>query len=512
MKNILGIEFPDKIEGLGNLKAFDGKRHGGTAYEDTLKAPNGHNNKMIESLEKTIELSGLKNGMTISFHHHFRNGDYIVNMVLDTLERMGFKDLVVAASSLTDCHARMIEHIKSGLVRRIETSGLRGELANAISNGLMNIPVIFRSHGGRAYAIESGELKIDVAFLGAPSCDCAGNANGISRDGDTSYDCGSLGYAMADAKYAAKTIILTNNIVPYPNTPCAIPEIDVDYIVKVDEIGDPKGIASGATRFTTNPRELKIAEMAVDVMENSGYFKDGFSFQTGTGGASLAATRFLRDRMIKKGIKANFALGGITGAIVKLHEEGLIKKLLDVQDFDLEAVRSIRENPFHCVVSGHHYAGSGIEGSAVDQLDMVVLSALEIDTNFNVNVLTGSDGVIRGAIGGHPDTASGAKMTIVAAPLIRGRIPTVLDRVNTIVTPGSTVDVFVSEYGIAVNPLRQDLIERLSSAGIKLNTIEELKNTAEKIVGKPKQIQYKDKIVGLVYYRDSSVIDVIRQV
>lgn len=183
--------------------------------------------------------------------------------------------------------------------------------------------------------------------------------------------------------------------------------------------------------------------------------------------------------MVAKGIKANFALGGITGAMVKLHEKGLIKKLLDVQDFDLDAVRSVRENPFHCVVSGHHYAGPGTEGSAVDQLDMVVLSALEIDTDFNVNVLTGSDGVIRGAIGGHPDTASGAKMTIIVAPLIRGRIPTILDRVNTIVTPGSTVDVLVTEYGVAVNPARTDLIERLTAAGIELKTINELQAMAE---------------------------------
>lgn len=512
MKNILGVEFPGYIEELGDLKAFDGKRHGGTAFEESLKAPNGRNNKMVESLEKAIEMSGLKDGMTISFHHHFRNGDYIVNMVLSTLANMGFKDLVLAASSLTDCHAPIIEHIKNGVVKRIETSGLRGDLANAVSNGLMDVPVIFRSHGGRAYAIASGELKIDVAFLGAPSCDSEGNVNGFNRDGDTSYDCGSLGYAMVDAKYAGKTIILTNNIVPYPNTPCAIPEIDVDYIVRVDEIGNPKGISSGATRFTTNPRELKIAQLAADIMENSGYFKEGFSFQTGTGGASLAVTRFLREKMLKKNIKAGFALGGITGAIVKLYEEGLIKKLMDVQDFDLDAVRSVRDNPFHCVVSGHHYAGPGIEGSAVDQLDMVVLSALEIDTNFNVNVLTGSDGIIRGAVGGHPDTASGAKMTIVTAPLIRGRIPTILDRVNTIVTPGSTVDVLVTEYGAAINPLRPDLIEKLTAAGIKLNTIEELKETSEGIVGKPKAIEYNEKIVGLVYYRDSSVIDVIKQV
>ncbi|MEG0942076.1 MAG: citrate lyase subunit alpha [Angelakisella sp.] len=513
MKNCLNVSFPEQVPGIGTLRPYDGKRHSGTSFEEPLKAPEGRSNKLTDSLEKAIALSGLKDGMTISFHHHFRNGDYIVNMVIETLAKLGYKNLVLAASSLSDCHSPLIEHIQNGVISRIETSGLRGELAKAISNGLMDIPVIFRSHGGRARAIAKGELHIDVAFLGAPSCDCAGNANGVNRDGDTSYDCGSLGYAMPDALASDKTIILTNHLVPYPNTPSAIPEVHVDYVVTIDEIGNPKGIASGATRFTTNPRELKIAQMAAEVMEHSGYFKDGFSFQTGTGGASLAVTRFLRDKMIAKDIKANFALGGITGAMVKLHEEGLIKKLLDVQDFDLDAVRSVRDNmATHTVVSGHHYAGPGTEGAAVDQLDMVVLSALEIDTQFNVNVITGSDGVIMGAIGGHPDTASGAKMTVIVAPLIRGRIPTILDRVNTICTPGSTVDVLVTEYGIAVNPTRDDLIQRFTAAGIKLYTIEQLQKMAEDIAGKPEPILYKDKIVGLVYYRDSSVIDIIKQV
>lgn len=255
-----------------------------------------------------------------------------------------------------------------------------------------------------------------------------------------------------------------------------------------------------------------IAEKTAAVMEASGYLKDGFSFQTGTGGASLAVTRFLRDKMLEEGITANFALGGITGAIVKLHEEGLIKKLLDVQDFDLDAVRSAQENPFHTVVSAHHYAGPGLEGSAVDSVDMVVLSALEIDTDFNVNVLTGSDGVIRGAIGGHPDTAAGSSLTIITAPLIRGRIPTILDRVNTVVTPGISVDVLVTEAGVAVNPARRDLIGRLAAAGIETTPIEVLKERAEAVVGKPEPVEYGDKVVGVVTYRDGTVIDLIRNV
>jgi citrate lyase subunit alpha/citrate CoA-transferase len=512
-KNILGVEVPESISGLGDLKAFDGKRFSGTAHEmPKIKNPDHRMSKIVDNLESAIHLSGLKDGMTISFHHHFRNGDYIVNLVLDAVAKLGIKNLTVASSSLTDIHRPMIDHIKNGVVYRIETSGLRGELANQISHGLMEVPIVFRSHGGRAYSIASGELKIDVAFLGVPSTDLFGNANGFSREGDNSSACGSLGYAMVDAKYADKVVLLSNNIVPYPNTPCAIPQTDVDYIVEIDAIGDPKGIMSGATRYSTNPKELMIAKAAADVMEASGYFEDGFSFQTGTGGSSLAVTRFLKEKMIRKGIKANFALGGITSQIVKLHEEGFIRKLLDVQSFDQDAVDSTLKNEFHHIVDAHFYAGPGVEGAAVDQLDMVVLSALEIDVNFNVNVLTGSDGVIRGAVGGHPDTSAGAKLAIIVAPLVRGRIPSILDRVNTICTPGMTVDVLVTEQGIAVNPARQDLIERLNAAGIKTETIEALKAKAEKIVGHPNPIEYDDKIVGIVTFRDGSVIDVIRQV
>ncbi len=97
---------------------------------------------------------------------------------------------------------------------------------------------------------------------------------------------------------------------------------------------------------------------------------------------------------------------------------------------------------------------------------MVVLSALEVDRHFNVNVITGADGVIRGASGGHSDTAAGAKLTIVVVPLVRGRIPCVVDRVLNVVTPGETVDVLVTERGIAVNPRRKDIEEQLYVAGI----------------------------------------------
>ena len=317
---------------------------------------------------------------------------------------------------------------------------------------------------------------------------------------------------MLDAQMADKCIIITDHLVNFPNAPFSIPESNVDYVVVVDNIGDPKGIMSGATRYTKNPKELLIAKTAAEVIEASGYFEDNFTMQMGSGGASLATARFLRDKMIAKDIKCRFALGGITGQIVQMHEEGLVKKILDVQSFDLIAANSLKNNRFHQQINASYYAGYLNGGAAVNQLDFVILSALEIDVNFNVNVMTGSDGVIRGAVGGHPDTAAGASLTVVTAPLLRGRIPTVCERVNTICTPGSTIDVLVTDQGVAVNPNRPELKEKLIAAGLPVTTIEKLKERAERIVGKPEPIQYTDRIVGVLMYRNNTVIDVIRQI
>ena len=480
-------------------------------HTENFRERSARENKLLPSLEDAIRATGLTDGMTISFHHHFRNGDHVVNRVVDTLAKMGFKNLTLAASSLAAVHAPLIEHIKNGVITHIETSGLRGELAEQISRGLMDFPIVFRSHGGRAAAIRSGELHIDVAFLGAPSCDPYGNANGYSREEGGTLACGSMGYARTDAKYADKVVILTNRLVQYPNAPWAIPEYDVDYIVVEEDIGDPKGIMSGATRYTKNPKELLIAQTAAQVIDAAGYFYDGFSMQMVSGGASLAAARFLREMMLARNIRCRFALGGITGQIAAMHEEGLIDRVLDVQSFDLDAAMSLKNNRFHHQISATYYA-SFLSAAAVDQLDFVILSALEIDTDFNVNVLTGSDGVIRGAIGGHPDTAAGASLSIVVAPLTRGRIPCVIDRVNTVVTPGGTVDVVVTDQGVAVNPRRPEVERKLRRAGIKVYTIEELRDKALALVGRPDPIRYTDRVVGVVMYRNNTIIDVIRQV
>lgn len=508
MLNKVGREIP--AEFLTEYKLYENTEIGNpevTKGAPTIKVVKPGDQKLLTSIEEAIEKTGLKDGMTISFHHHFREGDYVLNMVMDVIARKGIKNLTIAPSSLAGVHSEIIKHIEAGVITKITTSGLRGELGDAISNGLMKEPVILRSHGGRARAVETGVIKIDVAFLGAPSSDAYGNANGFTGKSV----CGSLGYAQIDAKHANQVVLLTDNLVAYPNTPTSIPQTNVDYVVEVEAIGNPDGIGKGATRFTTNPKELKIAETVNDVITKSPYFKDGFSFQTGTGGAALAVTRFLRQAMIENDIKASFALGGITKPMVDLLEEGLVKKILDVQDFDKGAALGMSANPEQTEIDASYYASPYNKGAVVNQLDIVILSALEVDTKFNINVMTGSDGVLRGAIGGHQDAAN-AKLTIISAPLVRGRIPTIVNDVTTVITPGDSIDVIATEIGIAINPRREDLIAAFKETDIPVCTMAELQAEAEKIVGIPEAIEFTDRVVALVEYRDGTLLDTINQV
>ncbi|GAA2183700.1 citrate lyase subunit alpha [Brooklawnia cerclae] len=464
--------------------------------------------KMCSSLEEAIRRSGLTDGATIGFHHAFRDGDRVVLTVVEQLSRMGFRELTLASSSLSDVHSGLIPFIRQGVVRRIFTSGARGELGEAISHGLLDEPVQLHSHGGRCALIQSGELHLDVSFLGVPTADELGNANGVSGNAR----CGSLGYAMVDADNADCVVLLAEQIAPYPNSPASIRQDQVDLIVQVPTVGDPAKIGTGAIRVTTNPRELLIARHAADVMVNSGLFTDGFSFQTGSGASAIAVTAFLRDHMRRTHTAARWALGGVTGNLAELQNEGLIGRIADTQTFDTRAIEDLRGNPDHMEISAEQYANPFGKGACVDELDMVILSVLEVDLDFNVNVLTGSDGILRGAIGGHPDTAAGAQLAIVVAPLLRTRIPTVVERVITRVTPGANVGVLVTDVGVAVNPAYPDLLERLREARIPLASIEELCERASAIAGRPEPVEFRDDVVGIVRYRDGSEIDTVRRV
>jgi citrate lyase subunit alpha/citrate CoA-transferase len=510
-KNALGREIPDFIEGYGKTKPFQGafalKPEGYRAGGKIRCVNSTCTDKRVSDIKAAIAASGLKSGMTVSFHHHLRNGDFVVNMVIDACAEMGIRDLTLFPTALFGVHKKLIEHIKNGVITKIMGS-VNGPIGQLVSDGGMDVPVVLRSHGGRPRAVVSGDVHIDVAFIAAPTADKYGNICGTQGKSA----CGSLGYAFTDAQFADCVVAVTDNLQPYPAAPVSMSQLNVDIVVEVPSIGDPAGIVSGTTKVTRDPLRLLIAKYASELIEASPYFKEGISFQTGAGGIPLAVTAFMKEAMIKKGIKGSFGLGGITGYFVELLKEGLVERLMDVQSFDLEAVRSIGENPKHIEISADWYANPWNSGAAVNMLDVVILGATEVDNKFNANVNTEADGALLHGIGGHQDTAAGAKLTIIAQPLLRGRIPCVTDSVYSVTTPGEVVDAIVTEYGITVNPRRKDLLDACSAVkGLPMVSMDELVERAHRMAGPTDPVDTEDRIVGVIEWRDGTVIDVVRQ-
>lgn len=463
-------------------------------------------NKMVENISELFDKLEIKDGATLSFHHHLRNGDFVLNMVFEEVKRRGIKDITLVASSIFPCHEPIVPLIKDGTIKNVITSYMSGPVAESISHGDLKGTLVMQSHGGRARAIMEGSVKIDVAFIGAPATDVHGN---ISATEGKAF-CGTLGYAIADSIKAEKTVAITDTILELEGK-TEIPSERIDYILKVDSIGDPNGIISGTTRITKDPVGLRIAQKAVEVMVATGLVKEGMCYQSGAGGVSLAVTKFLGDYMEREGIKGKFASGGVTGDLCDMKNRGLFDRIYDVQCFDLKSAEDIKNDPRHITMSAEKYA-SPYKDAIVNSLDFVILGATELDTDFNVNVTTGHDGVIMGGSGGHQDTAYGAKVSIIVSKLFQSRIPLIVDRVGVISTPGSTVDVLVTERGVAVNENRKDIIEALKAHDIEVMTIKELKELSDSLTGVPEKKRDESKrVIGYMEYRDGQVLDKIYQ-
>lgn len=513
MKNAVGREIPEEILKITGKEVFQGNNYkDGTEFHKqgpiTKVVMNHDTSKLVDSIHEALVKCGAHDGMTLGFHHHFRDGDLVVNMVMEEVHKMGIKDVTICASSLGKAHDALVPMIEDGTITNIQSSGVRGKIGQAISEGKLKGLAIMRSHGGRVRAIQTGETTIDISFIGAPTCDDYGNCKGVGGKSD----CGVLSYSFVDGNHANKVVAVTDCLVPFPNYPADINCTKVDYVCVVDQIGIPEKIATGAAKPTTDVRKLMMADYCTQVVVNTPYFKDGFSYQTGVGGASIASAASLGKIMKERGIHMGFAVGGMSKGMCDLLDEGLVGCLLDTQDFDTAAVESVRR-PNHHRISAGAYANPFNKGAFVNKLDYVILAALEVDTHFNCNVVVGSDGVITGAQGGHPDAAQGAKCTIVISPLLQGRIPAVCTDVTTVTTPGESVDVVVTDYGVAVNPARPDLLKALQDADcVPLKTIEELRDMAYKIAGEPQPVQFADRIVGIIEARDGTVMDVVRQI
>ena len=462
--------------------------------------------EMLSSISDLFDKLNIHDGMTLSFHHHLRNGDYVLNMVAEEIKRRDLKNMTLAPSSIFPGNTILVELMEKGNVTKIYTDYVNGPVAEAISQGKLKELCVMHTHGGRPQAIESGDLHVDVAILGVPTVDAKGNGSGVTGKSA----CGSLGYAVSDLMYADKVVFVTDNLVEKAEKP----QLDgkyVDYVLKVDAIGDPNGIVSGTTKITKDPVGLKIARNTAKLLDELGMIKQGLSMQTGAGGTSLAVAYYVKNLMIEKGIKGSFASGGITGYFTDMLEEGLFDELYDVQCFDLKAIESIRKNETHHAMSGSKYANP-FDNNVVDGLDFVILGATEIDLDFNVNVTTDSHGKIMGGSGGHSDTAHGAKVTVITTNLVKSRMPIIKEKVTTVTTPGEDVDVLVTERGIAINPKRTDLLEKLHGSKLPICTIQQLLQTAYDITGVPSKQQRGTEPVGVVVYRDGTVIDTIYKI
>jgi citrate lyase subunit alpha/citrate CoA-transferase len=462
-------------------------------------------NSKVVDIKSALKKSGLKNGMTISFHHQLRNGDYVLNMVLDQVRELGVKNIRLAQTALFPVHKPVIDHIKEGTINRIEGS-INGPVGDYISKNPMDYPVILRSHGGRWAAVRSGELKIDIAVIAASTADNRGNCTGLI--GESAF--GPICYSQADARKADKVIVVTDNLVERPCPLQEITEKHVDYVVEVEKIGDPNNIVSGSLKLTKNPMKLQIGKECINLIEAADLIRDGLIFQAGAGGISLAALKYLKEKLEEKNVIASCETGGVTEYIADMYREGLVKNVYGLQCFDVEAIKFLAENR-KLITDIGHYADPSSKGRFLDGLDATIVGATEVDVDFNVNVNTHSDGRMLHGIGGHQDTCASAGLTIVTVPVFRKKIPVVRDKVTTITTPGDVVDAIVTNEGIAINPKRKDLIEKVKGK-VNLLNINQLRDIAYEETGGPPELNLGDKIVGVTKWRDGSILDSIYKV
>lgn len=493
------------FKGVGQHIPHDQRKAGSLIRSCAEFPPDG--DKRAPSLREALIRAGLHDGMTISSHHHFRDGDLLMQQVFEAADDLGMRDLRWIPSATFPCHATLIPYFECGVIHHVE-GGLNGPLGKYASEGKMRGTAVLRSHGGRYRALQDGDVRVDIAIIAAPSADAFGNCSGVNGPAA----CGPLGFALADAQYADHVIAVTDHLVPFPCLPWHIQGNLVDQVVVVERVGDPGKILSGTTQLTRSPDRLLIAEYAARFVRDAGIMQDGFSFQAGAGGTSLAFTSFLRDLMREVNVTARFARGGSTHVLVEMLESGQVDYILDGQSFDLDGVRSLRENRNHVATNpfvSYNYHG---KGNIASMVDCAVLGATEVDVDFNANVVTHSDGVMLHGIGGWQD-ALFSRCAILAVPTFRDRVPIIRERVTTLCGPSELVDVVVTERGIAVNPRREDLIEalRASKSSLPLRSLHELKTEAEAICGKPAQPALDNKVIGVVTWVDGTALDSVNK-
>ncbi len=509
--NAVGRPVPVEVNGRSQVPfaGVDGFRPRGRQAAPPIRTAADYprdGDKRIGSLAEAFERAGVGDGAVISTHHHYRNGDLLANRVFDAAAALGLRDLVWFPSSVFPCHEPIIRHLESGVVHHIE-AGLNGPVGAWVSRHGMRGTGVLRSHGGRAQAIVDGEVHVDLAFVAASAADVFGNANGVLGPNP----CGPLGYSRADARYADRTVVVTDHLEPFPCLPAEIGGKLVDWVVTVDRVGDPDAIVFGSTRITEDPTRLRIARLAADVAHRAGIIRDGWSFQSGASGIALAITQYLTQHMKEDGVRARFLQAGSTYQTTEMLRDGLVDYVLDGQSFDADGIRSLRDDPRHVSTSPFASYDYHAKGDFMRMVDAVFLGATEVDVDFHANVATHSDGLLLHGVGGWQNCLL-SRCTMLTIPSVRRTGSVIVDRVTTVCGPGELIDVVVTERGVAVNPRRQDLLDRLRGSGLPLRSLEEIRDEAVAERGAPSAPHIGDEIVAVVKWIDGTLIDAVRKV
>lgn len=476
--------------------------------------------KVRPSIRAAIERTGLTDGDTISFHHGLRNGDAVMEQVLREIIAMGFKDLALAPTSLFPCQIPVImEAIEQEVVTQIKGGSVRGKLGELIARGGM--PEIFetRSHSGRAADIETGQLRVDVAFCAASLSDRFGNCNGWRGKPNSMF--GYTSFMVPDARFARKGfVVITDRLVSGVAPFLSIGMQQVTDVVEVESIGDNHGLDSGETVTSKiSPERQRALANIVAVIKALEIRGRKPCVQLGSG-LGLAAI----DHLAREGITIDMMIGGVTADLIAAVNGGLVQQLYNGQCFDRVAAITMRSMWHATTPMDMFMYGSPYRAPVTGILDVGLLGAIEVDRHFDVNVTTFSNGIPAKAIGGHTDVARGANVTIVQAPLSRKAFPIVRERVTTVSTPGrSFVDFVMTPEGMIVNETKananadrnRELAARLARMGVEFLSMDEAIERAAKAAGafpQPVAPAFGDRVVGVVKYLDGTVLDSIREV
>lgn len=505
--------------------AFSDRMYSGRLVGRRITSKIPHRANKVVSLDTVMEI--IRDGDTISYPHYYRTGDQGLKLVVETLRKTGKKNIKIYGNALFDnVDPWLIEAVKDGTVGGVYGNVYRKFGQHVTAGELLPWVGVGYSHGNRVRKLQTGEVNVRVAFGPVPIADIYGNANGLM--GKPEHLCGPVGLFSADAEMAEYVCLLAGTVSESLIMPTPLSMEQVDFVVPVDAPGLSSGIGSGTLdveKARSNPFNAQVAENINRVIKASGVVKDNFNFQVGSG-AGLLILENIRAMLKEEKIRANFSIGGVTSLHVDMLDEGTLYQLMHGQLFEPSprVFESLLKNHHHHEITTAYYASVANKESAVNMLDLAVLSTLEVDLEFNLNTVC-ANGRIIGGIGGGQDVAAGADLTIIFMPLATGKngkgFPKVVDKVYTRTTPGEVIDVVVTEQFAAVNPkskcsYRDAILEKGKDFGVELVSIEELH---EKSMARalefgtlPSPAETTDEVVHVIEWRDGTLLDTIKKV